>query len=277
MKTYTRTELSALFGSPFSELKRLGRHGAFRRLGANRYLLDYQLSLQLLRGQDKALSSGAFRRGERTSAHPDGEPAEYLSDFNSASAYRKVSGFYPLYGRFLENTINILRVPNLDQAALAAGMFLAGGLQNNEQVALVSFEHPDQLLSRLAEAGLSLDGALHSEQLIYLYYKPDVANSLSLSVDYRELFREFSRLAGEGVKRLVLFNVDALINANSEHLVHTSLHQLVYAANHYPVTMLGLFVSTGQVGERLDEGCRAILPGYFVMDQTPLTGHPDQG
>jgi hypothetical protein len=60
--------------------------------------------------------------------------------------------------------------------------------------------------------------------------------------------------------------VDALINANSEHLVHTSLHQLIYAANHYQVTLLGLFVASGHVAELLDEGCRAILPGYFVVD-----------
>lgn len=263
-KTFTRTELAALFGVPFSKLKHLGRLGAFRRLGSNRYLLDYQRSLTLLSRQDMTLTPDRIL-WSRDSALPY-EEAHVHESGTTDSEPQRVSEFYPLYGNFLENTVNILKVPDLKQAALAAGMFLAGGLENNEQVAVVSFEHPDQLFSRLAEAGLNLSDALQSEQLIYLYYKPDVAHSLSLSVDYRELFREFTRLGGEEVKRLVLFNVDALINANSEHLVQTSLHQLIYAANHYRVTMLGLFVASGQVGELLDEGCRATLPGYFVMD-----------
>ncbi len=265
MKIFTREELATLFNTPFSELKRLGRQGAFKRLGANRYLLDFHSSLRLLSEQSTSLMSGS-PRWQQNPATIDEEVFREDAGFIAPNNNQRVTGFYPLYGQFRENTVNIMRVPNLRQATLAAGMFLEAGLQNSEQVALVSFEHPDQLFSRLAESGLNLEKALHSEKLIYLYYKPDVAHSLSLSVDYRELFRELTRLGGKGVRRLVLFNVDALINTNSEHLVHTSLHQLMYAANHFQVTMLGLFVAAGHVGELLDEGCRAILPGYYVME-----------
>lgn len=261
VKTFTRTELAALFGVPFSELTRLGRYGAFKRLGVNRYLLDYQRSLLLLSRQDSLLAGIRYHQGPALPIQKT-----HGSDTTAPKTYQKVSEFYPLYGRFQENTVNIMKVPDLQHATLAAGMFLAGGLQNNDPVALVSFEHPEQLFSRLAESGLNLADALQNEQLVYLYYKPDVAHSLSLSADYRELFRELTRLGGEGVKRLALFNVDALINTNSEHLVHTSLHQLMFAANHFQVTLLGLFVAAGQVGELLDEGCRSILPGYYVMD-----------
>lgn len=193
-------------------------------------------------------------------------PAATGQDIDKARAVaQELAEFYRENGGLMDNHVNILNVPDLAYATLAAGQFLTEGLQQNERVALVSFEHPDRLFSRLAEAGLSLDDALETEQLIYLYYKPDVAHSLNLSVDYRELFREVTQLGGEEVKRLVLFNVDALINANSEHLVHSSLHQLIYAANHFQVTLLGLFIASGQVGERIDEGCRTTLPGYFVL------------
>lgn len=263
MRPLTRAELAALFGVPPSELGRLGRHGVFRRVGADRYLLDYRRSASLLSEPDRPFLTGAAQWVQRTAifALPRGqEPGSQLHAISE-----ELAEFYWLHGGFLENRVNILKVPDLRYATVAAGMFLTGGLQDNERVAVVSFEHPDPLFSRLAEAGLALDDALQTEQLIYLYYKPDVAHSLSLSVDYRELFREVALLGGDEVRRLVLFNVDALINTNSEHLVHTSLHHLIYAANHFQVTLLGLFVAAGQEGERLDEGCRAVLPGYFVM------------
>lgn len=248
-----------MFGVPGSELGRLGRHGAFRRVGLDRYLLDYRKSILLLSCRDRTA------RWDQHPAMPSAVPPGQAQEFKGGNTSQDFPEFVPLYDRFLENSVNILSVPDLRQATYAAGMFLTGGLRNNEQVAVVSFEHPDQMLLRFAEAGLNLDDALQAEQLIYLYYKPDVAHSLTLSVDYRELFREVERLAGEEVKRLVLFNVDALINANSEHLVHTSLHQLIYAANHFRLTVLGLFVDSGHTGELIDEGCRAILPGYFVL------------
>ncbi len=264
LRILTKAELALLFRLPGSELGRLGRHGLFRRVGIDRYLLDYNRSILLLSCQDRPLFPGSTRWQSRP-AMPAASSTEQAPESKGHNTSQNFAEFYPLYEHFLKNSVNILSVPDLRQATMAAGMFLMGGLQNNEQVAVVSFEHPDQMFRRFAEAGLSLDDALQAEQLIYLYYKPDVAHSLTLSVDYRELFREVERLAGEEVKRLVLFNVDALINANSEHLVHTSLHQLIFAANHFHLTLLGLFVASGHTGELLDEGCRAILPGYFVL------------
>lgn len=265
MQTYTKLELATLFGVRISELGRLGRMGVFQRIGVDRYLLDYRQSALLLGKQERLLLPGSVLKGQRSAlpaAAFRGAGPESRQDTN----YQSVVEFYRRHAGFLDNSVNIVSVPELQHATLTAGMFLEDGLHCAERVVLLSFEHPDMLFARFAEAGLMFEDALETEQLIYLYYKPDVAHSISLSVDYLELFREVVRLGGEGVQRLVLFNVDALINANSEHLVHTSLHQLIYAANHYQVTLLGLFVASGHVAELLDEGCRAILPGYFVME-----------
>lgn len=265
VQTYTRLELATLFGVRISELGKLGRMGVFQRIGVDRYLLDYRQSALLLGKQERLLLSGAASKSQR--------PALPAAAFRGAgpesredATYQSVAEFYRRHDGFLGNSVNIVSVPDLQHATLIAGMFLEDGLHCDGRVVLLSFEHPDMLFARFADAGLMFEDALETEQLIYLYYKPDVAHSISLSVDYRELFGEVVRLGGEGVQRLVLFNVDALINANSEHLVHTSLHQLIYAANHYQVTLLGLFVASGHVAEVIDEGCRAILPGYFVMD-----------
>lgn len=265
VQTLTKAELASLFGVPTYQLGQLGRHGIFRRLGVDRYLLDPEQPALFLRRQERALLAGALRRGQRAVV-----PAATLRGVGPEPAaqaiYKRVAEFYRGHEGLLESGVNILNVPDVSYATLAAGAFLSEGIQRNERVAVLSFEHPAKLFSRLAEAGLVLDWALQAEQMIYLYYKPDVAHSISLSVDYRELFNEVVRIGGEGIQRLVLFNVDALINANSEHLVHTSLHQLIYAANHFQLTLLGLFVASGHVAELLDEGCRAILPGYYLLD-----------
>lgn len=259
VQTFTKSELASLFGVRIAELGRLGRMGAFQRIGVDRYLLDYRQSVMLLNKHERVLYAGSAARG---SAQFRGAS----SDSGGREQYDTAIEFYRHHGGFLENSVNIINVPDLHRATLIAGMFLEDGLESNERVVLLSFEHPDMLFARFAEANMMFGDALEAEQLIYLYYKPDVAHSISLSVDYRELFGEMVRLGGDGVQRLVMFNVDALINANSEHLVQTSLHQLIYAANHYQVTLMGLFVASGHVAELLDEGCRAILPGYFAMD-----------
>lgn len=263
LQVFTKVELAALFGVRLSELGRLGRLGIFQRIGVDRYLVDYQQSARILGKQERLMLPGSVSIGTPGTALTG--KLHGGTDASERELYQRSAEFYHLHRGFLENSVNIVMVPDLQHTTLLAGMFLEDGLRCAERVVVLSFEHPDMLFARFAEAGLLFGEALETEQLVYLYYKPDVAHSISLSVDYRELFGEVVRLSGEGVQRLVLFNVDALINANSEHLVHTSLHQLIYAANHYQVTLLGLFVSSGHVAELLDEGCRAILPGYFVM------------
>lgn len=264
LQSYSRVELASVLGVRLSELGKLSRMGVFQRIGVDRYLVDYRQAALLLSRQQHPLPAGVsshLRNPLRAATDPHGS----VADARERVIAQQVTDFYRGHDGFLENNVNIVKIPDLHYATLTAGFFLEDGLQCGERVALLSFEHPDLLFSRFSEAGLLFGGALETEQLIYLYYKPDVAHSISLSVDYRELFGEVVRLGGERVQRLVLFNVDALINANSEHLVHTSLHQLIYAANHYQVTLLGLFVASGHVAELIDEGCRAILHGYYVM------------
>lgn len=264
LQIYNKVELATLFGVPLSELGKLGHMGVIQRIGADRYLLDYHQATLLLGRQKRVPINGVAARGIR-SAQLGNALRAINADPKDRAIYQKIADFYTRNDKILESNVNILNVPDLQHATIAAGIFLEEGLDAGERVVVLSFEHPDMLFSRFAEAGLMFEDALQTEQLIYLYYKPDVAHSISLSVDYLELFGEAMRLGGDGVQRLVLFNVDALINANSEHLVHTSLHQLIYAANHYHVTLLGLFVASGHVAELIDEGCRAILPGYFVL------------
>jgi hypothetical protein len=263
MRTVTRAELAQLLGVRTSELGRLGRHRLYRRLGLDRYLLDDRRSASYMSAQNRALLRCV--KGPLP-AIPVAAATQTETGPRGRAISLGLAEFYLRNGGLRENSVNIINVPDLHHAALAAGMFIAGGLQLDEHVAVVSFEHPKQLFSRLTDAGLYFSEALQNEQLIYLYYKPDVAHSLSLSVDYQELFREVTQLGGEQIKRLVLFNVDALINTNSEHLVQTSLHQLIYAAQHFQITLLGLFVPSGHAGEFLDDGCRNTVPGYFVMN-----------
>jgi len=258
LHTFTKEELSNLLGIRSSDLGRLRRTGVFQRIGADKYLVDYHMVALLLSKQDKTPSPMSAVGVDNSSHGSD----THLKENN---LYQSIRHFYHHDCSLLENSVNVINVPDLQHATLAAGVFVDDGLQMNQRAAMLSFVHPSILFSRFAEAGLTFDNALQSEQLVYLYYKPDVARSINLSVNYNELFDEIVQLSGGDLRRLVLFNVDALINTNSEHLVHSSLHQLIYAASHHQVTLLGLFVDSGHASALLDEGCRAILPGYFVM------------
>ena len=92
-------------------------------------------------------------------------------------------------------TFNLLRTCNLQANISAIGHFLKSGIELDQCVALIGFEHPNYMLANFKEAGFCFDNELLSQQLIYLYYKPLFSYSLCYVTDYRKLFDEILFLA----------------------------------------------------------------------------------
>lgn len=136
---------------------------------------------------------------------------------------------------------NLLRVSSRGATVLAIGHFLQAGLERDQRVALVSFDHPGHLLAGFREAGFYFDRALLAEQLIYLYYKPVFSLSLNLSTNYRQLYSEIARLSNGQVSRIAFLNAEVLFNLESHLLAVSSADKLMAAFSSEHCSVLGIY------------------------------------
>jgi hypothetical protein len=177
-----------------------------------------------------------------------------------------ISGFDKRLGGIDRNIFNIVEATNGNAATATLGHFIQKGLNDGERVVLVSLENPKHVFAKLARYGFMLDPFLESEQLVYLYYKPNYAHSLNLSTNYQYLLNEILLLGGNSVNRVVFDNVDVLFNLQSLFLARASAAKISAATGSMNCTMLGIFVSSQSEDiENLKVACKALIPSYFMI------------
>lgn len=181
-------------------------------------------------------------------ALPNRQIVKQVGDVNQSTGLDKipriawgVEAFDRKYGGLIANGINMLSVPDHDSAIVAVGHFLAHGINQDQCTAIVTFDNPAMTLSRLSLYGFDFDAALHTERLVYLYYKPTFLHVLSCSTDYGNLFNEILKLSGP-ITRLAFLDADMLFDLQTEYLARVSASKLAMGFYHESVTTLGCFV-----------------------------------
>lgn len=161
---------------------------------------------------------------------------------------------------------NILQTTSHHAGGIALLHFLAQGLACGQRVAIVTFDHVDVFLTNANEYGFQLDKYLESEQLQCLYFKQEIAHSLSFSVDYSDVLAELARLTDGPVDRLALSRADVFINGQTAYLARESAQKLASATKQLSTTVLGYYVETSDdYGSNINCGCRAFLPSYLSL------------
>jgi len=161
---------------------------------------------------------------------------------------------------------NLLRACDKGSAITAIGHFLQTGLYRGERVALIGFDNPSYLLASLKHFGFSFETALHSEQLIYLYYKASFSHSLSLTTDYHQLFDEISHLGQSSLDRIAFINADALFNLESHLLARASAERINEATAGLDALVLGCYQATDTpVHKHLDSVGEISLSSYLEL------------
>lgn len=273
--------MAAILGVPEQYLKRLERAGVISRTGTSG---TYDL-IEVVRRWGELMSrcagpvrpvqgAGALgtlrhRRPTEKSAQQtvrdESGPPEACGMTDSCVTWGDGS-FDDVLEPLWQHHVNILRVPDHCAGFAAMGHFIEKALRAGERAVLVSFSHPGDALSELSRWGMEFESYLASEQLIYLYYKPNFSHSLSFATDYRGLLNEIARLANGEVSRVAFCNVDALFNVQSSYLATASIGKLLAVAGSLPATLAGYFVSAeDEPRSPLETACESLIPGYLVM------------
>jgi hypothetical protein len=131
---------------------------------------------------------------------------------------------------------------------------------------LVCFDHPAYLLPSFREHGFDFEGALLSEQLIYLYYKPSFSYALNFSTNYQSLIDEAKYLSRGNVSRIVFLNADVLFNLESHLLAELSAEKLLATFNTPECTLLGCYEAADTATHNLlDDTSKASLSSYLEI------------
>ena len=163
-------------------------------------------------------------------------------------------------------TFNLLRTCNYETSIAAIGHFLQEGIDQDQRVALVSFDHPVYLLNSFKEYGFSFDEELLSEKLIYLYYKPFFSHSLNFATNHQKLFNEIKSLSNGDISRIAFRNADVLFNLETHLLAESSAERIMASFNDDHCAVLGCYQATDtQTDQHLDEVSQTYLSSYIEI------------
>jgi hypothetical protein len=221
--------------------------------------------------------NGQWKKTNSTPVSPCLEPDKFdcqridNNSGNPAGLYTPlgITEFDRKYGGIVYGAFNIMEAVDQDSSITTLGHYISSGLEKGEQVVFVSFENPRHALAKLEQYGFgSFDSYLKNEQLIYIYYKPLFTKSLCLSFNYRILFEEIERIAGQEITRLAFDNCEVLFNLQSVSLARASAFKLLSATENKKYTTLGSYIRREESDQKnLIEACESIIISYIAIDR----------
>lgn len=184
-----------------------------------------------------------------------------------------IDSFDSVHTGLPKRIFNLLRTCDEDTTISGLGHFLKKGLDQDERVTLVCFDHPAYLLSSFKQHGFSFDDALNSEQFIYLYYKPWLSHSLNLSINYQPLFDEAKYLSKGNIGRIAFRNADVLFNLETHLLAMSSAVKIVSSLTCGNCVILGCYQGTDTPAHQLlDDVSKTSLHSYMEI-KSAATGN----
>ncbi len=169
---------------------------------------------------------------------------------------------------FVDNIFNMVRTTDSRSGLLVIGQFIQEALDKGEKAVFISFSNPVQTLEVFKSMGFFFEEAILKENLIYLYYKMDFAETLSLSQDFKSIFDEVDFLGGGNVTNIAFENADVLLNTQSSFLIMSSVQKLATFSSNHKSTFLGQYIEADtQTSRYIDQTCKKILFSYYTLTQ----------
>lgn len=167
------------------------------------------------------------------------------------------------------NCFTLLETSDNRSGLLGISRFLAKGIQLNQTVALITFEEPEHVLTKLMQLGLNCHEMLYMERLFILSYKETFTRSLNMSNSYHSIFDEIKRLTHDQVERIAFLNTDLLFNLESTNLATLSATKLTRATKQSKTTVLAQYTrNEGDSHKRLQEACHSLIDCYISIHKS---------
>jgi hypothetical protein len=121
-------------------------------------------------------------------------------------------------------------------------------------------------MRKLEMTGMNVADPFANSQLIIFNSQPALEGNLSLSTNYKDVFREIVELADQPIDRIVLMSMDVLVNLESQYLAYASISKFTQAAEELGCKVLAQYSrNRSKAHDRLEAACSTLVNHYFVV------------
>lgn len=149
---------------------------------------------------------------------------------------------------------------------LLATKTIATHLKKGETVVFVGLAQPKQLARMLTITGINVEQAISNGQLFIFSSQPALMEDLTHTTIYQPLFAELVVLTNVPIDCIVMTDVDALLNLDSQYYAYASISQFMQATDEVGCKVFAQYIKKPtQQQHYLATACRSLVDNYLTM------------
>lgn len=171
------------------------------------------------------------------------------------------------------SAFRLIETKDVSQGIMMAAKAIGAGLATGEVIAVVSFHKPEQLKRKLEMTGLDMQAALDAGKLVILDAESLISADLSREIRYQSLFVDIQAALNLPLDRIVILEMDRLVDLDSQHSAYLSVSKFTQAADETGAKVIAQYVRKHtEMYDRLDAAASSVIPSYFVMSRDEQAG-----
>ncbi len=171
------------------------------------------------------------------------------------------------------SSFRLIETTDLSLGTIMAAKAVDAGLREDETTVLLSFQNPQHLQRKLEMTGVDIHAAIKAKKLVIFNLETLLDSRLGDAVRYKELFASIAHTMESPVDRIVILEMDGLVNLESQHAAYMSVSKFAQAADETGCKVIAQYVRKhDEEHDRLDAASSSVVPAYFVMCRDEQTG-----
>ncbi len=163
-----------------------------------------------------------------------------------------------------EASFRLIETTDISLGMIMTAKAISAGLKTGETIVLVSSEKKDRMMRKLEMMGLEIESYISDRKLIITQFTKD--EDSGLSTNYRHAFGEIMKQANTVVDRIVIMEMDAVVNLESQTLAYATISKFTQAADEMGCKVIAQYArNQSEEHDRLDAACSSLVNAYFVM------------
>jgi hypothetical protein len=153
-----------------------------------------------------------------------------------------------------EVAFRLMETTDASLGLIMAAKAIKAGMRNGETIVLVSNTKTDQVMRKLEMIGLDIEEDISNRKLIITQFSFD--EDLGLSTNYRQAFGELFQQANTVVDRIIILDMDSVVNLESQYLAFATISKFTQAADEMGCKVIAQYArNQSEEHDRLDAAC----------------------
>ncbi len=170
-----------------------------------------------------------------------------------------------------ESSFRLMETSDSSLGLIMAAKAIKAGMACGETIALVSNTKTDQMMRKLEMIGLDIEQYISNRKLIITQFSFE--EDLGLSTNYRQAFGELFNQANTAIDRIIILDMDSVVNLESQYLAFATVSKFTQAADEMGCKVIAQYArNQSEEHDRLDAACSSLVNAYFVMQRSEQGG-----